>query len=654
MVRAPIPEKRVEDAFAEAPFAAGLPERREAFLEHVAQSPPPEHIAGLFHELGRLGAGGPAHVPVFEAALGHVEQRLDCADFVLNGILRLLFQFGEDPRLPPELVERAWQAVRDFKYWPSEPGSDSMCTWTENHQILFTTAALLAGERMPDAVFTNSGETGREKSKTARERILRWADLRFRTGFSEWLSHVYYDEDIVALVNLIDFAGDAEIRKRASMVLDLILLDMALNSFRGLFGSTHGRSYERNKKWARQESTTDTAKLLFGLGCFAARENMSAALLALSSQYRLPAVLYEIATDAKTRYVNRQRMGIRIEECERFGIGLRDFESGMTLLSLEAYTHPRTIRLIMDMFDAFHWWGNEFFRPFARYRRLIGALRRARLLPFFARLFEWDLTRNLRDQANLYTYRTPDYLLSTAQDWRKGYGGDQQHLWQATLGPDAVCFTTHPGPRHAHSPAYWTGSATLPRVAQIENVVLAIYDIHRRPALYVQNRNGFTHAWLPRDRFDAVQERDGWIFARRGNGYLALRSAQPYHWQTEPGEDRDREVIAPGRRNVWICEMGRLDDDGPFEQFCQRIAAARVSFGGRSVVYESPSQGFLEFGWKGELRQRGRAVPLHGYPRYENPFVHADFPASEITVRHGSESLRLDWPTATREATHLL
>ena len=23
--------------------------------------------------------------------------------------------------------------------------------------------------------------------------------------------------------------------------------------------------------------------------------------------------------------------------------------------------------------------------------------------------------------------------------------GDQRHLWQATLGPEAVCFTTHPG-----------------------------------------------------------------------------------------------------------------------------------------------------------------------------------------------------------------
>ena len=27
-----------------------------------------------------------------------------------------------------------------------------------------------------------------------------WLDLRFHTGFSEWLSHVYYDEDLTALL----------------------------------------------------------------------------------------------------------------------------------------------------------------------------------------------------------------------------------------------------------------------------------------------------------------------------------------------------------------------------------------------------------------------------------------------------------------------
>ena len=48
-------------------------------------------------------------------------------------------------------------------------------------------------------------------------------------------------------------------------------------------------------------------------------------------------------------------------------------------------------------------------------------------------------------EVNTYTYRTPDYMLSTAQDYRKSFGGDQHHIWQATLDDEAVCFTTHPG-----------------------------------------------------------------------------------------------------------------------------------------------------------------------------------------------------------------
>ena len=68
----------------------------------------------MCHEVARLAAGGPPHDPLFEAALDYVDARLDCADFVLHGILRLLFHFGDDPRLPRALVERAHASVRGF------------------------------------------------------------------------------------------------------------------------------------------------------------------------------------------------------------------------------------------------------------------------------------------------------------------------------------------------------------------------------------------------------------------------------------------------------------------------------------------------------------------------------------------------------------
>ncbi len=642
------------DDFAAEPDEMTFEQRRTAFLAHCLANPAAENTKSVWHELARLAAGGAVHEGALHATLDFIDARHDCADFALHGVLRLLYQFGGHPGLSPALLDRCRRTVLDFKYWPNEPGVDSLCTWTENHHILYASAAYLAGQLAPDAIFTNSGHTGAEKMALNRPRILRWLDLRFRTGFSEWLSNVYYDEDLAALLSLVDFCRDAEIAARAAMVLDLLLLDLALNSYRGVFGSSHGRSYENSKKWAGNEGTTDTAKLLFGMGQYSGFDNMSAVAFALSPAYRVPPGIAAIARDT-TRPVmeNRQRMGIRLAEAERWGLGFDSFEDGMVYLTLEAYLHPRTVNLVMRMFDAFRWWDNAFFAPFKPYRKLLALLRRTHTLPLLARLFEWDLCRNTREEVNIQTYRTPDVMLSCAQDYRPGYGGDQQSIWQATLGPDAVCFTTHPARLIGPSPNYWTGSGVLPRAAQCGRVVIAIYRSHRKPALYVRGRLAFTHAWLPRDRFDTVVERGGWVFAVKGDGYLALYSQRPCRWQDEPGEDQGRELIAEGASNIWICEVGRRADDGgaddgEFEGFVDRICQATVQTSGLNLTYDSPSEGRLEFGWHGPLRRNGQIVPLHDYPRYENPYVTADFPAERITVRAVGHVLTLDWLTATR------
>ena len=662
------PSKSVPDAYAPDPFAPEYAVRRQAFLDHVLRNPAPASLKAPFHEMARLAAGGRPHPGILDAALVYIDERKDCADFVLHAVLRLLYQFPD--RLDPSFLERARRTVLAFKYWPDEvrPGADrqdSMCTWTENHQILFAAGAYLAGQLYPDEVF-DSNQTGREKMAIHHPRIQRWLDLRFRTGFSEWLSNVYYDEDFTALVDLVDFCQDGEICQRATMVVDLLLFDVALNSFKGVHGSSHGRSYEAQKKWAAAEDVADTQKLLFGRGQFSLQDSMSAVCLALSERYQMPRVLYEIANDLdRAEMINHQRLGIRLAEAQRWGLAFDNLEDGMVFLSLEAYTHPRTINLFAEMLDVFDWWNNSFFEPFKARQGLIRGARCLGLLPILARLLERDITRNTREEVHVYTYRTPDYMLSSAQDYRPGYGGDQQHIWQATLGPDAICFTTHPARREGPSPNYWTGSGSLPCVAQVENVVIAIYNVDTRPGLYVTNRLCFTHAWLPRDRFDEVIEQNGgraasaggpaeaagWILARRGDAYLALYSQSAYHWQTEPGEDQGREVIASGKENVWICELGRRAVDGEFDDFARRIVQAEISFGRLQVCYDSPSQGRLEFGWHGPLRQNGKVLPLGGYPRYDNPYAQAGFPAEVITIRHADHWLELDWQSTKRGAS---
>lgn len=653
--------------------------RRQDLLRHICRNPAPNNTKMAYYELARVAAGGTPHEGILQAALAFIDERKDCSDFVLHSILRLLYQFtprGDAERqigpvgeyvFSPELIQRAESTVLNFKYWPDEPGIDSLCTWTENHHILFASAAYLAGQLLPDKTFSNSGQCGRDKMTLNRPRILRWLDLRYHTGFSEWLSHVYYDEDLTALLSLVDFCDDPEIRRKATQVIDLILLDMALNSFKGVFGSTHGRAYENSKKWASNEGTSDIMKLLFGMGQYSGFDCMSAINFALSPHYQMPPVIAAIAQDlSRPEMLNHQRMGIKVAEAENWGLRLDNFEDGMRLLTLEAYLHPRTINLTLQMFDAFNWWENHFFAPFQRYKGLLTGLRKLRLLPLIARALAWDVGRNTREEVHITSYRTPDYLLSCAQAYRPGYGGDQQHIWQATLGADAVCFTTHPAKIEGATPNYWAGSGQLPRAAQIKNVVICIYRLHSKPALYVPTKLFYTHAWLPRDQFDELVEQDGWIFARKGDGYLALRSQQPYLWKDggvargrttttgQTGADPDypadvgREVIAPGQNNIWICELGRQATDGTFVEFVARISRARVQFAGANLLYESPSQGILTFGWQQPLTQNGLTIPLHNAPRYDNPYIQADFATDMLTVACGTEQLHLNWATGER------
>ncbi|MBI2421197.1 MAG: hypothetical protein HYV27_00105 [Candidatus Hydrogenedentes bacterium] len=641
------PTVHTPDSFAALPFAESYEERHRAFLNLHALNPG----NGPYSEAVRVYQGQAPDEALIRRALERMDARQDCADFGMHGILRLLHQFGESPLLSSGLMEDMRASVLRFKYWPDEPGVDSMCSWSENHFILFASGGYLAGQKFPDAIFSNSGQTGREKMAVCRPRVLRWLDLRYQTGFSEWLSHVYYDEDLAALINLVDFCDDPEIAQKAAMVTDLLIADMALNSFQGAFGSTHGRSYEDEKKHPDSENTGPAQKLLFGVNRFGVG-NMSSTCLALSTRYRMPAVLQEIAADSgRPVMLNRQRVGIRVREAKRWGLDVNRLEDGMTFLTLEAYNHPKTINLMLRMMDEYGWWENKFFEGFAEQRPLIDSARRWRLMPMVARCYEKDLTRNLREEVNIYTFRTPDYMLSSAQDYRKGYGGDQQHIWHATLGGEAVCFTTHPAQYDLElipygSPGYWTGSGDLPRVAQVENTVIALYRISTRAGLFLTNALFFTHAWLPKAQFDAVVEKDGWIFARKGDGYLALWSQQPLRWQ-----DEDRELIAEGKENIWICELGRRATDGSFEAFMEQRLDARLECNGLELRYDSPAQGRLDFGWRGPLSQNGKRVALKDYPRYSNPYVEAPFPGDAIEFRHGDHWLRLDWKTLERDSS---
>lgn len=655
----------------EEPPETGYQQRREAFFQETLDAEP----RNTYSEVMRLAKGVAPDESKIRVDLDRLVAREDTSDFKLPGLVWMLYKHADSELLSQDLLDDAKSVLLQHKYWPDErlnepgPTTDSMVYVTENHFILYASSAYLVGQLYRDETFDASNETGEQKMATFKPRVEKWLELRYRSGFSEWLSNVYYDEDIPGLVALVELAEDPDIKMKAAMVLDLILADMALNQYDGAFGSTHGRTYE-DKMSGLRDNTGSTFALVFGLNELGPG-NMSSSMLALSTSYTPPYLVWDLAHDSerdggREAMENRQRMGIKLEEAESWGLDTTRFEDGMTFMTLEAYTHPLTIGLWVEMLNAYGWWDHDDYAVFAPFRPV---LENETVRHAFAVEAEKDITRNMRPEVNIYTYRTPDYMLSTAQDWRKGYGGDQQSIWQATLGIDAVAFTTHPANEswEGPTPRYWTGYGTMPRAIQVQNVVISIYDVDTEAMLYVPNQPLFTHAFLPKDQFDEAFKEGEWFFARKGQGYLALWSSDPdSDWEPEdPGRPElgVHEIIADGEKTVWICELGSEAEHGSFEAFRSAILGAGLDVGveALSVTYDSPSQGRLVMGWDGPLTQDGQPMEVGDYPRYGNPYSDSAFRDDVIAFeyedpsgRHQDRSLVLDFGALTREVSHEL
>ena len=314
------------------------------------------------------------------------------------------------------------------------------------------------------------------------------------------------------MIKLLDLADDKLLRKKAKDTIDLMFYDMALNSYYGQFSCTHGRTYTKEKIDPLQEDTIDTEKVAFGLGKFTNKNNMVTPLLVLSD-YEIPQVLVDIANSTET-LENKQRVSIRFEDAKKWGYHKKNVESAMGLLSFGGYTHPKTFNHLAILLNEFNWWNNKFFQELKPFQPIIKVGRHIGLTTLAGAILKKDMSRNSMTEANLYTYRTRNYMLSTAQDYMKSMGGDQHHIWQATLNNHAVVFTTHPGGYGDSAPdAYWHGNGFMPKSVQHKNVNITIYNTPKMPTVVLQRILDFTHAFFPKDRFDKVVEKkmDGFL-----------------------------------------------------------------------------------------------------------------------------------------------
>ena len=574
----------------------------------------------------------------------YIDSRFDCADFRMVSIIRTIYGFSY--LLSEKTIERIKRTILNFKYWMDEPGHDSMCYWSENHQILFATVEYLAGQLYRDESFANANMSGREHLEKAKVRILRWLKYRFTYGFTEWHSNTYYEEDIAPLSILIDYCKDEEIVIKSKMIIDLLLLDMGMHSFKGLFGATSGRCYEKQKKNPMAQDTLEISEYVWGFGNVRefSYERISSNFI-LMKNYDLPEVLRLIGRDTR-EVIIKDSMGLDLQEIKKEFSNLEDIDTtGMFLWAMESFTNPESVNMALKIFNEWELQKNNFLKDFKMINNPL--LRKSGLLPLLIRILN-PVTQGIAIQrANTYTYKTEDYMLSTVQNHHPGEFGDQQHEWQATLSPEVTVFTTHPGApafddiNRNFSPDYWVGTGIFPHSAQDKNIHLSIYNIKQRKGFMERNRVAYTHAYFPQDKFDEVVLNDNYIIGRLGEVYIALIGR--YTLKVNPKDTSD--IIQEGLETFWICEIGTVREYNFFEAFVSSIFSREINYSNNTLSYKTDKQYTLTY--KGDFKIEGKIINTD-YERLETPYVKAARKPKEIKVESEGRKLYLNFDKAER------
>ncbi|MGB0112941.1 MAG: hypothetical protein WBP59_06945 [Ilumatobacteraceae bacterium] len=698
----PLAPSSPADAALIAPGSPGLmdeaiyQQRVEEYLAFATTAEHSSNTTGINAYLGRSRRDPDFTWPIENVtvdSLGAVFEMIDAwedtRDFqlmYLHWMLALGQGDTEMTSLSPDVIAAIDQRMLANRYRYDDPlpadRLDNLWFWSENHRIIGFAIEYLSGQRYPDETFEVTGLTGAEHLERARPDILEWIAERADLGFFEWHSNVYMLKNVTPLLMLAELADDPEIVTAAAMALDLCLVDMAAHNQAGCYTAPRGRTYKKDKMSSLDEDTWGTAKFVFDDtdAPYQSTSDNGATYLSIAGRYRPPQLVVEIATDDQPSVV-RERHGVYFDGSSPvtdnpvapYG---KDFDDPANLpfwWSLGAVGMWPLAKVGVDAGNEYRLWDTA---EFADIKLL------AQINEFDpVRIRDWEQERaavinfGFLSEANTYAYRDPKVSLTSVLDHRFGEMRDQGQAWQAAIDERALVFTTHPVTDVAQTtiwaddpaPGYWTGEASMPRVAQHERTAIHIYqpkwDEATDPLVWsVFGYQPYTHAYVPQEHFDEVRQVDNWTIVSKSGGYIALWS-----WRVPTWREYDSTVVATngmtkpfdlvaegGPDNVWIVEVGN-DDGGTFDGFVNAVTAIEPSVvrddAGFTVSWTSPSSGIVDFSSTGAFLVEGVDSPLTDHPRHESPWGGIEHLSRQYNLTAATSTWSCDFDTMTRDVT---
>jgi hypothetical protein len=445
--------------------------------------------------------------------LNQIEKRYDCTDFLIAGLIRYMKSYPLDSRFEA----RAKEVLIDYRYWMTHNGVDAMCFWSENHSLLFYSAAMFCGEMYPNANFKRTDMNGRQLSEFGKKHVLEWLEDVEKEGFEEFLASTYVSITFMTLLNLVDFA-DEEISKRASGIADYLVTMLAKHTFDGSIFGPMGRVY--------------------GDVLYPFKQGAQALLNLINPQVPYDYSEGWMAAYATTKY--------------RFPDHLVDL---MNKNIKETYTT-----------------GNTCIHLNKQKNYVLTSVESPRADTSYERWENVTLMENSNQETHEYTKSLNERFHGTTF-FEPGVYGYQQHLWYGALDNQTPVFVTHPGGTSASCatrPGYWYGNGVFPAIKQVENKIGSIYSIPDSHPIH------FTHAFWPKVRMDQTVQSDGWLFGRKSDGFIALWCSDVMEEHQDQLFACEYRVYSSN--SAYLCICSDTSEDESFDIFMEKCKLQRPHY----------------------------------------------------------------------------
>jgi hypothetical protein len=491
----------------------------------------------------------------------------------MEAILRL----GD--RLPPDLVEK--MKARLVSGFTSDPG------FTENHKLQYRTARYLFGQMWPDGPRFADGMTPGEAKREAEVWIDDWIQRTISFGQYEFDSPNYASLYFLCLTSLHDFSRDPLLRRKAWMMLHLLLADYAALYLEGSWTGAHSREKFNQVTHTALNCGTATpfGYLFFGRSVYHPElpEQFYVGLAAVQA-FRPHPLIGRMAADRTRPYVHRET------KAPRRGLGVN-----RNTVPIWKYTYMTADYALGSSFGDITDVENH----------------------------RWDLTwASTRDGATCFflnPFFSKTHLLSYFAD-----------------DPDKIEANILKQRPYADSAEKWVEGSPYEELLQHENALIALY------AIPTEARHGHVNGFFPKILDAREQDSSGWIFARADRVFFAVRPLTPGRWTEQPDHFR---LTLDRRRTGLIFEAASARDYASFAEFQGRIRKNQldVDLENLRVRYVTSRGVRLEFGYPARRLINGEPLDFSSWPLYSGPFINARPGARVFLLTQGREELVLDF-----------